>query len=216
MFSRGIRLGAATVAMCAAVSLLPTAARANSLHISATLYPAHTRISQLSPLSNQEMDCDWSFGCQNGQPIYGTWVFHLRSQDDLHRLSGWAQFGDTGSHTERMLFAVYASGYSSGDSDGLPWNVAAFSDFRAATLGSGYTDLDRVPQLVPKGMLGNVGAELLRSRSGDVIAMACWVGSVEVEGIAVYVHGMPLQRRIALSSLARQIRSAVVAELGSE
>jgi hypothetical protein len=37
--------------------------------------------------------------------------------------------------------------------------------------------------------------------SEDVVAMARWAGSIEVEGIAVCIHGMPIQRQVAIPSL---------------
>lgn len=210
-----IRAVAALAAIAAACAVLPLSTYAASTsRIPPTEYPVQTRISTLAPLSNQQMDCTWSFACHDGQPLLQSWVFHLQTQDDLHRLSGWAQFGDSRAHTHRILFAVFASHYSPDPTDGLPWNIAAFSDFRGATLSTGYQDLDHTPRLLPTGMLGNTSVQQLRSRSQDAIAMACWVGSIEVEGLAIYTHGNKNQRRIAMRSLTRQIRSATAGMLG--
>lgn len=213
MLNQFVRM-AAFAAIAAACTLLPLQAFAGGTsRMPATLYPARTSISTIAPLSNQQMDCDWGFACHDGQPLLQSWVFHLRTQDDLHRISGWAQFGDARVHTHRMLFAVFASHYSPDASDGLPWNVAAFADFRGATLSSRYQDLEHTPRLLPQGVLGNTSVQQLRSRSGDAIAMACWVGSVEAEGIAFYTHGARDQRDIAVRSLTRQIRTAIVSLL---
>jgi hypothetical protein len=77
------------------VAAVQSYALADAPRISASLYPAHTRITQFPSLTNQQMDCDWGFACQNGQAVTSAQMFHLRTEDDLHRLSGWAQFGDT-------------------------------------------------------------------------------------------------------------------------
>lgn len=209
-----VRMTATIAAVAAVCILLPFPTLATGAHlIPSALYPPQTRISRLEPLSNQQMDCDWSFACHDGQPLLQSWIFHLRTQDDLHRLSGWAQFGDASVHARRILFAVFASRYGPDTSDGLPWNVAAFSDFRGATLSTRYQDLEQTPRLLPKGALGNTSVQQLRSRSGDAIAMACWVGSIEVEGIALYTHGATDQRNIAVRSLTRQMRNAAASLL---
>jgi hypothetical protein len=108
-----------------------------------------------------------------------------------------------------MLFAVYASRYSDDSSDGVPWNVLAFADFRGALMSQQYSDLNRVPQLLPKGVIGNTSAQLARSSDGDVYALSCWTGSIEVEGVVIYAHNAPAQRRVAQRDLARQVRAAV-------
>lgn len=198
-------LAAATVL---SIALLPGQVLAASPRIPASLYPAHTRITSISPLTNGQMDCDWGFACYDAIPLSNAPIFHLRTQDDLHRLSGWAQFGDGRQHHHRMLFA---SRYSADDAAGMPWNVAAFSDFRGALMTSGFEELERVPRLLPRGEVGNTSAQLARSADGDVLAMACWTGSIEVEGMALYAHGSPSDRQVALRYLTREIRAAVKA-----
>jgi hypothetical protein len=203
-------ISAAVLVITALLGLPCSVARASgSLPLSPNLYPAHTRVSALDPLSNVEMDCDWSFDCADNQPLTTAPVFHLHTQDELHRLSGWAQFGDRPGKTSRMLFALYASRYAAGDEQGLPWNVAAFSDFRAVLISDGYRDLNHFPALPPRGDVGNSSAQQMRSPNGDVLAMSCWVGSIEVEGVAVYSHQSIAQRTLAMRDLSRQIRSAV-------
>jgi hypothetical protein len=39
--------------------------------------------------------------------------------------------------------------------------------------------------------------------------MACWTGSVEVEGVVVYAHGSAMIRTLASRALTRQIAAAV-------
>jgi hypothetical protein len=184
---------------------------AESPLIATNLYPRHTTITSLSSLSNGQMDCDWGFACHDGHPVTASWVFHLRTQDDLHRLSGWAQFGDTRGAGGRMLFALFASRYSGDASNGLPWNVAAFADFRGATLSTGYQDLNRMPRLLPQGMVGNASVQVTRSPGADALAMASWTGSIEVEGVVVYAHHSAAQQRLARRDLIRQMRAAVPA-----
>lgn len=112
-----------------------------------------------------------------------------------------------------MLFAVYASRYSDDGSAGVPWNVLAFADFRGALMSQWYSELNHVPRLLPRGVVGNTSAQLSQSSSGDVLAMSCWTGSIEVEGVVVYAHGSVTQRNLAGRDLARQILAAVTASV---
>lgn len=190
---------------------IPVRALAASSASLAGLYPVHTRIIDLPHLTNVQMDCKWGFSCEGGKAVRSAPIFHFQSQDDLHRLDGWARFGDRQSPAPRMLFAIFASRYSSSSDDGLPWNVEAFSDFRGALMRSGYNDLSlaRTPRLIPRGTIGNTSLQIVRSRDADVLAIACWTRSIEVEGIAVYAHGSVKQYRLALHALTRQARAAV-------
>lgn len=200
----------ATLTACLVLLLFPRVTHAASLtQISPSLYPPHTQISTLDPLSNSQMDCDWGFSCQGDQPVTSAPLFHLRTQDDLHRLSGWAQFGNTPGGANRMLFAVFASRYSPTAKQGMPWNVLAFSDFRAVLISDMYQEINHFPRLIPKAQVGNSSAQILQSRDGDMLAMTCWVGSIEVEGIAIYAHGSKAQHQLAVKDLSRQIRTAV-------
>jgi hypothetical protein len=108
-----------------------------------------------------------------------------------------------------MLFAVFASHYSPDSAEGMPWNVVAFADFREALISQRYRDLARPRGLLPKGEVGNTSAQLARSANSDVLAMACWIGSVEVEGVVIYAHGSATIHALAARALARQIAAAV-------
>lgn len=178
------------------------------------LYPPHTRITAVAPLSNLQMDCDWGFDCEGGKPVGTAPVFHLHTEDELHRLSRWAQFGDATGRGHRMLFALFASTYDPVPLAGLPGNIMAFTDFRSVLMLNGYRDLPRYPRLLPRGALGNSSAQLAPSRDGDVLAMSCWTGSFEVEGIVIYRHGSPTAHRLAVHNMSRQIRAAL-RELGA-
>lgn len=210
MTAISLRLSLAGLALAVACLVYPAhTLAAGSFLIAPSLYPSHTTITTIAPLSNGQMDCAWSFTCQNGQPALNAPIFHLQTQDGLHRLSGWAQFGDRHGHGRRMLFALLASRYSGDSASGMPWNVQAFSDFRSTLMSLGFSDADRVPRLVPRGEVGNAGLQLARSSSSDVMAMTCWTSAIEVEGMVVYAHGSPSARLLALHDLTRQMRAAV-------
>lgn len=216
MLTKRIAPRVAAVTACLVLSLFPRVTHAaGPARISPSLYPPHTQISMVDPLSNNQMDCDWGFSCEGNQPVTSVPLFHLRTQDDLHRLSGWAQFGNTPGGSSRMLFAVFASRYSPTTEQGMPWNVLAFSDFRAVLISDMYNEVDHFPRLIPKGQVGNSSAQLLLSRDGDMLAMTCWVGSIEVEGVAIYAHGSKAQHQLAVKDLSRQIRTAVNEMLGA-
>ena len=200
---------AVSVGMLAGCMALPRLALADTMRISASLYPPHTRITQISPLTNAQMDCAWGFACHNGQAMTDAQLFHLRTQDDLHRLNGWAQFGDGKVRGNRMMFAVFASHYDSASDEGMPWNVVAFADFRGALMSQQYQDLARPRGLLPSGQVGNTSAQLGRSPNSDVLAMSCWVGSIEVEGVVIYAHGSHAAATFASRELSRQIAAAV-------
>lgn len=192
-------------------SALPAYARVDSSSAPGRLYPAHTRLIDLPQVTNQQMDCKWGFSCEEGQPVTSAPIFHFQVQDALHRLGGWARFGNRTGFGPTMLFALFASRYNSGNENGLPWNVSAFSDFRGALMSRGYGDLDlaHIPRLVPPGTLGNASVQLAHTADGDILAMACWTRSVEVEAIAIFVHGSMAQYRLAFRALTRQMRAAL-------
>jgi hypothetical protein len=194
-----------------ALALLPVGAHADVIRpLPAALYPAHTTLSTSNNVSNTQMDCDWGFTCANGAPLMQQPLFHFTTEDDLHRISGWAQFGRMRTQGKQMRFAIYASQYVDGqDAEGLPWSLRAFVDFRLTTLAHGFAELNRDPVLNPHGVLGNSGGQILRGRSQDVLALSCWAGSVEVEAVAIYAHGDHGARSIALRDLTRQARVAV-------
>jgi len=203
---------AVLVSIAASVAaLLPLGAvAAGTPRISPRLYPVHAQLSVISPLSNQAMDCDWGFVCQRNQSLAQQPLFHLNTEDALHRVSGWAQFGQVRTNGREMLFALYVSHYADGqDTEGLPWSLRAFADFRGTNLSHGFSELTHDPVLVPHGVLGNSGAQIARSPSEDVLALSCWAESIEVEAVAIYVHGSRGARTLALRDLTRQVRSAV-------
>lgn len=193
------------------LALLPArAGAAATTPLAAPLYPAHTQLIERATVSNSQMDCEWGFACQNGEPLIQRPVFHFTTEDDLQRVSGWAQFGRVRSHGKEMLFALYASRYVDGqDAEGLPWSLRAFVDFRLATLAHGFAELNHDPALVPKGVLGNSGGQIVLSSGRDILALSCWAGSIDVEAVAIYTHGDRRARSIALRDLTGQVRLAM-------
>jgi hypothetical protein len=69
------------------VALTPHGVQAAPLYIPATVYPPGTHIAYRPVLTNAEMDCLWGFFCEGNVPL-----FHFQTQDQLHRVDGWAQF----------------------------------------------------------------------------------------------------------------------------
>jgi hypothetical protein len=139
-----------------ALALLPLKAHAaGTTRLSASVYPAHTQLSGSTDVSNSQMDCDWGFTCLSGEPLMQQPLFHFTTEDNLHRVSGWAQFGKVRTHGKQMLFAIYASRYVDGrDAEELPWSLCAFADFRLTTLAHGFAELNHDPVLVPHGTPG--------------------------------------------------------------
>jgi hypothetical protein len=180
-------------------------AHADALPIPATRYPSGTRITYFPAVSNATMDCQWGFICEGNVPL-----FHLQLQDQLHRITGWAQYAVWNHSHKKMQFVVYASQYAPDiDLERRPWSRAAFDDFRAAIHAQGYKPLRDEPSLLPKGGDGGTVAALQRSGPDDLIVVAAWTSSHEVEAIAVFSHRSPGARRVALTYLARQVRAAI-------
>jgi hypothetical protein len=44
-----------------------------------------------------------------------------------------------------------------------------------------------------------------------VLAMTCWTGSIEVEGVVIFFPRSEADRKVAMRRLTRQMRAAVVA-----
>jgi hypothetical protein len=193
------------------LAVLPTETHAAATTpLPASLYPAHTTLFANPSVTNTRMDCDWSFTCSQGHPLTQRPIFHFTTEDALQRVSGWAQFGTLRIHGQPMRFAIYASRYVDGeDAEGLPWSLRAFIDFRLTTLAHGFSELNHDPALIPPGVLGTSGAQILRSPKQDVLDVACWTGSIEVEAVAIFAHGDRGARAIALHDLVRQVRTAM-------
>ena len=199
------RVTAIGAALVVAILSSTIAANAAKPRIPASYYPAGTHITYFATLSNHRLDCMWGFFCEGQLPL-----FHVQTQDQLHRTSGWAQYATWRRHHEKMQFVVYGSTYAAGaDSAGTPWSQAAFDDLLLATHVNGYLPLRHMPRLLPATAPGGSIAELQLSGSLDLVVMACWTGSQEVEAIVVFDHRSSSDRKMALRDLAQQVRVAI-------
>lgn len=195
---------APVIALTVLLGGITSPASADTAGIPASLYPSGTRITDFPSVSNSTMDCQWGFFCEGSLP-----VFHLQPQDELQRVGGWAQYAVWQHDNKRMHFVAYGSQCTPArDWVGRPWSRSAFDDFQAAILAQGYQRLRGTLGLLPKGLDGGASASLQRCGPDDLIAMAAWAGSREVEALAVFGHRSPGSRRFALTILARQLRAA--------
>lgn len=197
-FKRAVTAGiaAATLAFSSAGTLAANAP------IAASLYPAGAHISYRPDLSNLQMDCMWGFLCDGGVVL-----FHTTSESTLHRLSGWGEFASSG--VDGPSFELFASRYGSGTNfDGTPWAQAAFADLALASRTHGYrtvhlsqihhTSLDPTHVLTAQVPCG----------ASNLLVMAWWDGTAEVEAIVAYNRKPAAERRIAVTDLVRQVDMA--------
>lgn len=199
---RILTMAAALVAATLASTLPASAAKPR---IPATSYPAGAHIAYLPSVSNHQLDCSWGFFCEGNVPL-----FHFQTQDRLHRIGGWAMYAGWRHNRSSMQFALYASHFQTGvDSDGNPWNRAAFDDLVLATHAQGYIPLRHFARLLPARVAGGDIDELQRSGSKDLIVMAGWSGSLEVEAIVVFDHGSTTARQMATHYLTLQVQAAM-------
>jgi hypothetical protein len=173
--------------------------------VPASSYPAGAHIAYHPTFSNHQMDCAWGFFCEGNVPL-----FHYFTQDQLHRLSGWAESAASRSRGTIIAFQLFASRYDPqvGD-DGTPWNVRAFQDLATTTHDHGYRPLPSAPALVPDAARGGVLAESKTSGHSELLVMACWTGSVEVEAIAMFDRHSAGAHSAALADLSRQVTVAM-------
>jgi hypothetical protein len=180
-------------------------AGAASARLPAALYPPGAHIGYDPSLSNHDFDCTWGFMCEDGIPL-----FHFATQDALHRAGGWAQFAAWRHVHSRMTFALYVSSYEATlDPQGRPWSRDAFDDLLRATHVQGYGQVRHLPSLVRPGTNADAIAELQPSGSNDIMVMAYWGATTEIEALAVFDHGAAGSRRTATRYLTRQVLAAM-------
>jgi hypothetical protein len=204
-FSHGARLLTATAAITASALFSIGSSQAASPQIPARDYPAGASISFRPTLSNHQMDCLWGFFCEGGVPL-----FHLLSEDQLHRVGGWAQFAGLRQRGRiAVAFQLFASQYQAGtDADGTPFSQEAFDDLIRVVHAHGYSVMANQPHLVPAAANGGSIAEVQRWSSNELIVMACWSGTQDVEAIVAVDHGSESVRRNALRDLTLQVLRA--------
>ncbi len=186
-------------------ALMPHHAAAAPLGVPAPAYPLGAEISYRPALTNAEMDCLWNFFCEGGVPL-----FHLTSQDQLRRVAGWAQFAGV-HHRGRMAmaFQLFVSRYSAvPDTTGTTWSEVAFLDLTRSIHAQHYRQKSAARELLPAPQGGGALVAVQRSGDQDLVIMARWTGSLEIEGIASYDHGSRTARQTAFASLALQIHLA--------
>lgn len=152
------------------------------------------------------MDCLWGFVCEGGNISN----FHLTPQDHLHRLGGWAQFAGIQQYGRMtMAFQLFASSYDPAPGEtGTPWSEWAFRDLALALHDQGYSFDRRHAGLIVSGHEGGRLLAVQPLGAQDLVVMAGWSGSFEVEGIALYRHGSRAAKHTAWTSLALQLHLA--------
>ena len=195
------------IALLICACRVPHGVEAESPRIPVTVYPAGAHIGYRPVLTNAEVDCMWGFTCEGGYLPN----FHTNTQDALHRMGGWGQFAgiQRGGRTT-MAFELFINRYDPVPNEiGTDWSELAFSDLKSALHVQGYHIDRREAGLVSVGHVGGalVAVQLLGKQ--DLVVMAVWSGTLEIEGIALYEHRSPAARQTAWDSLARQISRAL-------
>jgi hypothetical protein len=194
------------LAFCAVITMTPVAVQASSPRIPAAAYPPGAHIGYRPVLTNAEMDCMWGFVCDGPVPN-----FHFVTQDELHRVAGWAQFAGI-QHYGRMLmsFELFVSRYDPvPDTVGTLWSKRAYLDLTSAIRAQGYRLGGRATDVLPPLPDGDALVAVQHLGKQDLVVMAARSETLEVEGIALYEHRPPAARQTAWASLARQVRLAL-------
>ena len=198
----------ATLALLALGSLgswMPNGAHATAAGLPARLYPPGAHVTYRPVLANAEMDCMWNSFCEGGIPL-----FHVATQEQLHRIGGWGQFAAVWHKGQvKTAFELFASSYESNGA--RHWSVQAFADFHAAVAAHGYS-IARQQSLLLRVTSGRCLQAVEPGSGSDdkgLTVMACWSGNSEVEAIAMYPHHSRPSARTALTDLARQVTAAM-------
>jgi hypothetical protein len=193
------------VALCTAAAFTPQGVQAAPLRIPAAVYPPGAHIGYRPVLTNAEMDCLWGFFCEGNVPL-----FHFEMQDQLHRVAGWGQFAGVQHHGRTtMAFELFVSRYDPvPDEMGTPWSERAFLDLQLAIHAQGYLLDRRDADLLSAASGGGTLVAVQHLGKQDLVVMASWSGTLEIEGIALYDDRPPTARQTAWASLARQMHLA--------
>jgi len=161
-----------------AVALTPQGVQAAPLRIPAASYPSGAHIASRPVLSNQQMDCLWGFFCEGNVPL-----FHFQTQDQLHRVDGWAQFaGVQRRGRTSMAFELFVSRYDQvPDETGTPWSERAFLDLQATIRAHGYLLDRRDADLLSAARTGGTLVAVQHVGKQDLVVMASWSGTREIE-----------------------------------
>lgn len=146
----------------------------------------------------------WDFCCEGNLPL-----FHFETQDQLHRVGGWGQFAGLHHGRTTMAFELFVSRYDSEpDETATPWSERAFIDLKVALHAQGYVLDRRTADVPPPTREGGTLVAVEHLGKQDLVVMASWSGTLEVEGIALYDHRPAAAKQTAWASLARQIHDA--------
>jgi len=176
-------------------------------------YPTGVKVKDRSPVSDEEMDCNWNVDCSSG-----TVVFHQSTQEQLGRVGGWLQSGSYKKKSKAIVFLTWGSTYSSESSmndSGTPaGSQAAQADF-AAQISLAGTKTAACPSYpVPASQVqcwtlrgdGSPG----NPKSDRYWIIAWWSGTAEVEMVA-YANTQYATVRKAFHALAAETMGANVA-----
>jgi hypothetical protein len=172
--------------------------------IPAQYYPVGAHLAYIPHLPNHGVDCSWGFFCEGNVPLY-----HFHTQDQLHRLSGWAQYAGWRLGHERMTFALFASRYQDGvDANGIPWSRVAMKDLTYLLAAHDFTTVTGSLPFSEVTSLTNSLVAVKDSGPVDIVVTASRVGAIEVEAIVVFSHGSSSLRDTAVRLPMRQTRVA--------
>lgn len=160
------------------------------------LYPAGASIGFRPHVSNHQLDCLWSFYCEGHLAL-----FHTETQDQLERTGGWAEFAGARLDGGRMGFELFSSIYAAN------WSKRAYENLIVAIENHGYSPLGGHSLRLSNGNGGSM-AELQPNGRSDIVVMACWTGTREVEGLVYFAHSARAQHD-ALRFVRRQIGQAL-------
>jgi hypothetical protein len=200
---RGARLGVVTgLAAVLAAGAVP--ASAATPPVPSSDYPPTTHLRYFPDWTNRQFDCNFGWECDAGVPF-----LHTRTEDQLHRVGGWAMWGEW--HGDVMGFELYSSTYDPGAAaESTPWSEYAAEDEHGTlmALNQGLEAIT-VPAVLPCNTPGRTFAVWVNNGAWHVLFITvAWGGTKEIESAALY----PLKRKWeARRYLIKQVRAAVLA-----
>lgn len=160
-----------------------------------------------------EIDFDWGFTCdchggRDGLPRPRTRPqFHLRTQDEFHRTSGWSQLGVSRQNSQST---IYASRYAKVNNRAkLPRALEAMVDLRLAAWLHGYRPLGRPSSQLPAHIGEWSLAMHRRYDSVSALLLAYRSRTKEVEGLAITTGGRVV-RQLIWRDLVQQMRASQI------
>jgi hypothetical protein len=200
--ARWVRLGCLP-ALAGLLSAGPGVASAADLPIPRTDYPPTTHFRYFPDWSNRQFDCNFGWNCDSGEPF-----LHTRTEDQLHRQSGWAIWGEW--HGDKMGFELYSSIYAPTTTpNSTAWSDTAAQDEHGAldALNDG-TEAKTIPAVLPCDTPGQTFAVWVDKAYWHVLFITVsWGGTREIEAATVYPRKRKWEAR---NYLITQVRAAVL------